>query len=71
MDAPAAKTRASGPRNPRRTLQLTFATLAAKEAFNGKLERLQAAFAPEGSSPLQPVELLAKLFELADAHLAA
>ena len=67
MDAAAGVRTSARSRNPRRTLQLTFSSTEAKEAFNNKLEALKVAFVPNCST----AELLVKLFELADAHLAS
>ena len=60
----AKKPRADG---RRLTLQLTFNNEGSMKAFKERMEALKTVFAP---SPLKPVELMAKLFDLAEAHLA-
>ena len=35
------------------------------------MEWMKRAFAPEGAPPLKPVDLMAKLFDIADVHLAS
>jgi hypothetical protein len=67
MSAPAAKKPRAG--GPRFTLQLTFGSEGAMTAFKERMDALKAALAPAGASPLKPVELMAKLFDMADAHL--
>ena len=69
MSAPptAKKPRAGG---PRLTLQLTFSNTAMMAAFKQRMEALKSAFVPAGAPPLKPVELMAKLFDIADIHLA-
>ena len=69
MTAPPAakKPRAGG---PRLTLQLTFSNEGTMAVFKERMEYLKSAFAPAGASPLKPVELMAKLFNIADAHVA-
>ena len=52
------------------SLQLTFGGVASMEAFKDRLERMKRAFAPIGAPPLKPVDLMNKLFQLAEAHLA-
>ena len=63
MLAPAAKKPRAG--GPRFTLQLTFGNAATMAA---RMETLKAALAPAGATPLKPVELMAKLFDIADVH---
>ena len=69
MSAPAAKKPRAG--GPRFTLQLTFGNAATMAAFKERMETLKAALAPTGVPPLKPVELMAKLFDIADVHLAS
>ena len=63
----AKKPRVGG---PRLTLQLTFNNEGCMKEFKERMEALKTAFAPAQVSPLKPVELMAKLFDLAEAHLA-
>ena len=70
MSAPlAAKKPRAG--SPRLTLQLTFNHEGSMPAFRERMDALKTAFAPAEPSPLKPVELMAKLFDLAEAHLAS
>ena len=39
------------------------------EAFKTPLEHLKNVFAPSGGQPLKPVDLLSKLFDLAESSL--
>ena len=39
-------------------------------AFKEWMETLKSALAPAGAPSLKPVELMAKLFDIADVHLA-
>ena len=40
-------------------------------AFKERMERMKTVFAPHGGPPLKPVELMARLFDIADTHLAS
>jgi hypothetical protein len=64
MSAPPAakKPRAGG---PRLTLQLTFGNTDTMALFKQRMEVLKSALAP---CPLKPVDLIAKLFEIADIN---
>ena len=57
----AKKPRADG---RRLTLQLTFNNEGSMKAFKERMEALKTVFAPS------PLKLMAKLFDLAEAHLA-
>jgi hypothetical protein len=37
-------------------------------AFKERMEALKSALAPAGAPPLKPVELMAKLFDIADIN---
>ena len=53
------------------SLQLTFNSVGAMEAFKDRMERMKRAFVPEGAPALKPVDLLAKLLQIAEAHIAS
>jgi hypothetical protein len=65
-EPPAAKKPRAG--GPRLTLQLTFGNTDTMAAFKERMEALKSALAPVGASPLKPVELMAKLFDIADIN---
>ena len=55
---------------PRMSLQLTFNSVGAMEAFKDRMERMKQAFTPEGAPALKRVDLLPKLLQIAEAHIA-
>ena len=67
MSAPPAakKPRAGG---PCLTLQLTFGNTGTMAAFKQRMEAPKSALTPAGAPPLEPVELMAKLFDIADVN---
>ena len=67
MEARRAKNPRTG--GSRISLQLTFGGLESMEAFKTPLEHLKHFFAPTGDQPLKPVDLLSKLFDLAESSL--
>ena len=66
---PAQKKQRNG--GPRLSMQLTFSDTGSMAAFKERMKLLKTVLAPEGAPPLKPVELMTKLFDIADAHLAS
>ena len=56
---------------PRLTLQLKFSNAASMAAFKERMDVLKTMLAPAQASALKSVELMAKLFDIAEAHLAS
>ena len=51
------------------SLQLTFSSLEAMDGFKAWLEHMKRAFAPAGRQTLKTIDLMNKLFNIAEFHL--